>query len=137
MLDETLIDIAGTATFRRIAGDVSKITFFLAGRADSRRRGSCDNSFALAAFPVGIPAFRTQIVEKVTIGGVTAMPAHLFIGITYTAFRADIGGCFPDVAAMRATFDRIAQGDLLFGLLMPIRLQKTFALRNLWKKAVP
>jgi hypothetical protein len=51
-LQQTMVDIPGSATFRGVAGDVYERTFHVTSGAQVRRIGRGDEQTAFSAFPV-------------------------------------------------------------------------------------
>ncbi len=60
------IDIAGTATVRRIAGNIKENTFFITLWTDIRRSSNCDGVTTLLTLPKRQVAFRTNIPNEFT-----------------------------------------------------------------------
>lgn len=75
--------MAGPPALRRVAGNVQKITFFLALRAYSRWRYGRNKKTTLAAFPVGLTAFRADIPCELTVSSVTTVGTHKFIQFVF------------------------------------------------------
>lgn len=70
--------MAGSTTFRRIAGYVDKFTFAPAFRADLRWGSGRDSETALTALPVGQTAVWAYISRKSTRSRITTMSAGPF-----------------------------------------------------------
>ena len=73
------INLARAPAFRRVAGDIVKITFGTAGRAAIWRRCGGDGESALTAFPESQPTRRAHISSKSAVGGITAVRACPFL----------------------------------------------------------
>jgi hypothetical protein len=70
---QSLVDVSGTAAFRRVAGDVLKFAFSEAGGTLFRDGLRFQDVAALLAFPKGLSAGRTHIIFK---RGVGLIPAY-------------------------------------------------------------
>ncbi len=70
--------MAGSTTFRRIAGDVDKFTFAPTFRANRQWGSGRDSETALTALPVGQTAVRAYISRKSARSRITTMSAGPF-----------------------------------------------------------
>jgi len=75
--------MARSPTLRRVAGNVQKITFLLTLRAYIRWCYSRNKEATLAAFPVGLTAFRADIPCEFTFSSVTTVGTHKFIRFVF------------------------------------------------------
>lgn len=63
---QTGVDVVRPTKIRDVAGDVEEVTFFSTFMADVGRNRCCNEKAAIATFPVGQAALRTNVPDKPT-----------------------------------------------------------------------
>ncbi len=71
--------MAGTATIRRIAGDIQEIAILVTAGTRFRGLGGADRKVALAASPISQVALRADIPGEFPGSGITAQITFLFL----------------------------------------------------------